>query len=452
MSRTFASLSIYNYRLWFGGAIVSNVGTWMQRVAQDWLVLTVLSQDSGVAVGVVTALQFLPFLLLSAWAGVLADRVDQRKLLLATQSASAALGIGLGALVLLGHVELWHVYIFALLLGVVSAIDAPARQTFVAELVPTENLPNAVGLNSASFNAARLLGPAVAGLVIAWVGTGWVFIVNGFTFIATIMALLAMRPAELRGLERATRKRGQIREGIRYVRRRPDIVVILIIVSVVGMLGFNFQLTSALMARTEFGLGPSEYGILGSVLAIGSLAGALLAARRTRVRVRLVIGAAFGFGVATAVNALMPTFLLYAITCIPVGFAALTMVTTANATVQTTTSPAMRGRVMSLYMVLFVGTTPIGSPLVGWIGEEFGARWAIGVGSIAALLVSTGAAMWAVRFWKIDVSYHLHRPRLRINYPPTDAARDAADADRLAREDASSQIRGQQIEDRRSQA
>jgi len=452
MSRTFASLSIYNYRLWFGGAIVSNVGTWMQRVAQDWLVLTVLSQDSGVAVGVVTALQFLPFLLLSAWAGVLADRVDQRKLLLATQSASAALGIGLGALVLLGHVELWHVYIFALLLGVVSAIDAPARQTFVAELVPTKNLPNAVGLNSASFNAARLLGPAVAGLVIAWVGTGWVFIVNGFTFIATIMALLAMRPAELRGLERATRKRGQIREGIRYVRRRPDIVVILIIVSVVGMLGFNFQLTSALMARTEFGLGPSEYGILGSVLAIGSLAGALLAARRTRVRVRLVIGAAFGFGVATAVNALMPTFLLYAITCIPVGFAALTMVTTANATVQTTTSPAMRGRVMSLYMVLFVGTTPIGSPLVGWIGEEFGARWAIGVGSIAALLVSTGAAMWAVRFWKIDVSYHLHRPRLRITYPPTDAARDAADADRLAREDASSQIRGQQIEDRRSQA
>ncbi|WP_061963316.1 MFS transporter [Demequina aurantiaca] len=452
MSRTFASLSIYNYRLWFAGAIVSNVGTWMQRVAQDWLVLTVLSQDSGVAVGIVTALQFLPFLLLTAWAGVLADRVDQRKLLLFTQSASAALGIGLGALVLLGHVQLWHVYIFALLLGIVSAIDAPARQTFVAELVPTENLPNAVGLNSASFNAARLVGPAVAGLVIAWLGIGWVFIVNGFTFIATILALLAMRSSELAGAERAPRKKGQIREGFRYVRRRPDIVVVLIIVSVVGMLGLNFQLTSALMARTEFGMGPSQYGILGSVLAIGSLAGALLAARRSRVRVRLVIGAAFGFGIATAINATMPTFTLYAITCIPVGFAALTMITSANAMVQTTTSPAMRGRVMSLYMMLFVGTTPIGSPIVGWVGEEFGARWAIGVGSIAALLVSTGAAVWAVRYWRLDVSYHLHKPRLRITYPPTVAARDAADADRQAREEASSKIRSQQIEDKRSQA
>jgi len=452
MSRTFASLSIYNFRLWFGGAIVSNVGTWMQRVAQDWLVLTVLSNDSGVAVGVVTALQFLPFLLLSAWAGVLADRVDQRKLLLATQTASAALGIGLGILVLLGHVELWHVYIFAFLLGVVSAIDAPARQTFVGELVPTKNLPNAVALNSAAFNAARLLGPAVAGIVIAWVGTGWVFIANGFTFIATIFALMAMRTSELKGAERSPRKPGQIKEGIRYVRRRPDIVVILIIVAVVGMFGFNFQLTSALMARTEFGMGPGEYGILGSVLAIGSLTGALLAARRTRVRLRLVVGAAFGFGVATAVNALMPTFLLYAITSIPVGFAALTMVTTANATVQTTTSPAMRGRVMSLYMVLFVGTTPIGSPIVGWIGEEFGARWAVGIGSISALLVSTIAAIWVIRRWKLDVSYHMHKPRLRITYPPTVAARDAAAADQRARDEASSDIKVQQIENRSSQA
>jgi MFS family permease len=452
MSRTFASLSVYNYRLWFGGAIVSNVGTWMQRVAQDWLVLTVLTNESGVAVGVVTALQFLPFLLLSAWAGVLADRVDQRKILLATQTASAILGITLGALVLLGHVELWHVYIFALLLGIVTAIDGPARQTFVAELVPTEMLPNAVALNSASFNAARLVGPAVAGLVIAAVGTGWVFIVNGFTFIATIVALTLMRTAELAGAERAPRRKGQIREGIRYVRRRPDIVVILIIVSVVGMLGLNFQLTSALMARTEFGMGPGQYGILGSVLAIGSLAAALLAARRTRVRVRLVIGAAFAFGVATAVSALMPTYTLYMLSCIPVGFASLTMITSANAAVQTTTTPKMRGRVMSLYMVLFLGTTPIGSPIVGWIGEEFGARWAIGIGSIAALLVSSGAAIWAVRYWKLDVSYHLHRPRIRITYPPTDAARDAADAERVARESASTDISGQQLENKKSQA
>lgn len=452
MNRTFASLTIHNYRLWFGGALVSNVGTWMQRVAQDWLVLTVLTRESGIAVGIVTALQFLPFLVLSAWAGVLADRLDQRKILLATQTASAALGIGLGALVLSGHVVLWHVYVFALLLGIVTAIDGPARQTFVAELVPAKNLPNAVALNSASFNTARLIGPAVAGLFIAWVGTGWVFIVNGFTFIATIGALLLMRVGELTGAPRTHRGRGQIKEGIRYVKRRPDIVVVLVIVSIVGMLGLNFQLTSALMARTEFGMGPSEYGILGSVLAIGSLAAALLAARRTRVRVRLVIGAAFGFGLAAAVSAFMPTYPLYVISCIPVGFASLTMITSANAMVQTTTTPQMRGRVMALYMVLFLGTTPVGSPIVGWIGEEFGARWAIGIGAIAALLVSSGAAIWAIRYWRLDVSYHLHRPRLRITYPPTIAARDAADAERRAREDASTTIRGQQITDSGTQA
>jgi MFS family permease len=400
MRQTFSSLAFFNYRLWFAGALVSNIGTWMQRVAQDWLVLTVLTDESGVAVGIVTALQFLPFLLLSAWAGVLADRLNQRRLLIATQYASAALGLGLAALVLFDLVQLWHVYLLAALLGSVSAIDGPVRQTFVAGLVPVERLSNAVGLNSASFNAARLIGPATAGLLIAWVGTGWVFAINGFTYIATIVALGLMRQRELIVVTRAGRSRGQIREGIRYVRGRPDILVIMVVVAFVSMFGFNFQLTSALMARVEFGRGASEYGALGSIMAIGSLGGALLAARRPRAHLRLVIGAAFAFGVASGAMALMPSYLSYALACIPVGFASLTMMTAANATIQTTTEPALRGRVLALYMMVFLGATPIGSPIVGWVGESFGARWSIGVGAIAALLVAMGAAAWSLRHYK----------------------------------------------------
>jgi len=444
VSETFASLRIRNYRLWFAGALVSNVGVWMQRVAQDWLVLTVLTNESGVAVGVVTALQFAPFLVLSPWAGVLADRVNPRKLLVATQVAQASLAIGLGVLVLSGHVELWHVYGFALLLGCASAIDSPVRQTFVADLVPTENLPNAVGLNSASFNAARLIGPGVAGLLIALIGTGWVFMLNGLTYAATIFALVAMRSGELRSAPRTPRGKGQIREGVRYVRGRPDILVIMAIVGVVSMFGFNFQLTSALMARTEFGMGPSEYGIIGSVIAIGSLTGALLAARRTRVRVRLVIVAAFAFGLSAGVMALMPTYLTYAIACIPVGFTALTMMTAANATIQTTTEPSMRGRVMALYMMVFLGAAPFGSPFIGWIGEVMGARWAIGVGAIASLLVASGAAWWSIRHWDLEVSYHLRRPHLVITYPD-DSLENADDA--AAREAAARALRQQQIQD-----
>ncbi len=418
MSHTFASLKHFNYRLWFVGALVANIGTWMQRVAQDWLVLTVLSDDSGVAVGITTALQFAPTLLLSAWAGVLADRVDRRKLLIGTQAAQAVLAIALGALVLGGHAELWHVYVFAALLGCVSAIDGPVRQTFVAEMVPAAGLSNAVGLNSASFNAARLVGPGLAGLLIAWVGTGWVFMINGVTFVATIFALTQMRLTELHPLPTVARAKGQIREGIAYVRQRSDILVIMVVVGVVSTFGLNFQLTSAMMARTEFDRGASEYGILGSVLAIGSLAGALMAARRERPRVRLVIGSAFAFGVLSGAMALMPTYPSYAVSCIPVGFASLTMMTAANTTIQMTTDPAVRGRVMSLYMIVFLGATPVGSPIVGWVAEEFGARWAIGIGSISALLVASGAAIWAKRHWHLDVRYRVRsRPHLDIRYP-----------------------------------
>jgi MFS family permease len=445
--QTFASLKFFNYRLWFAGALVSNIGTWMQRVAQDWLVLTILTNNSGVAVGITTALQFLPFLFLSPYAGVIADRLDPRKLLIATQAGAATLGVALGVLTLSGHARLWQVYVFATLLGVVSAFDGPVRQTFVTSLVPTESLSNAVGLNSASFNAARLVGPGVAGLVIAAVGTGWCFVINGLTFIATIVALLLMHKDELHRQDRATKKKGQIREGMRYVRRRADILVIMTVVGVVSTFGLNFQLTSALMARTEFNKGAGEYGVLGSILAIGSLTGALLAARRARPRLRIIVGSAGMFGVATGVMALMPNIVAYAAASILVGFFALTMLATANAWIQTTTSPKMRGRVMSLYMLVLLGATPIGSPIVGWIGEHWGARWSILIGSITAVLVAVGAAWWSKRYWNLDLSYAMHRPFVRVAF-----GRTTSEAVRASREEAELKLREQQIENTSGQA
>lgn len=442
MSPTFHSFRYVNYRLWFTGAFVANIGTWMQRVAQDWLVLTVLSNDSGIAVGVTTALQFAPALFLSAWAGLLADRVDRRKLLMATQVGMGVLAGALGLLVMSGSAQLWHVYVFAGLLGCVSAIDGPARQTFVADMVPADRLANAVGLNSASFNAARMIGPGLAGLLIAWVGTGWVFMINAVTFAATIVALARMRVDELQPVPHVARGKGQIREAMRYVRKRSDIIVVMVVVGVVSTFGLNFQLTSAVMARTEFGKGPGEYGILGSVLAIGSLSGALLAARRERPRVRLVVGSALAFGVASGVMALMPTYPLYALATIPVGFASLTMLTAANATIQMSTAPAMRGRVLALYIVVFLGATPVGSPVVGWVAETFGARWSIGIGSIASLLVGGAAAVWAIRNWNLEVRYRLlSRPHLQVRYLD-----DEADELRT-REQVAEQLRQQQAAD-----
>ncbi|GAA1634606.1 MFS transporter [Georgenia ruanii] len=431
MTRTFYSLRYFNYRLWFVGALVANVGTWMQRVAQDWLVLTVLSNDSGLAVGIVTGLQFLPMLVLSPVAGLVADRLPRRKLLVATQAALGLLAAGLGVLVLTGVAELWHVYAFALALGVVTAFDNPVRQTFVAEMVPAKDLPNAVGLNSTSFNAARLIGPGLAGLLIAAVGPGWIFIINAVSFGATIFSLTLMRARELKVLPHAGRGKGQVRAGVEYVRRRSDIVVILVVVGVVSALGLNFQLTSATMAREVFHKGAGEYGVLGSVMALGTLAGALLAARRRRPRVRLVVGAALAFGVSAGIQALMPTYELYALMCIPVGLFSLTMMTAANTTIQMSTEPAMRGRVMSLYMMVFLGSTPIGSPIIGWISEQWGPRWSVGVGAIASILVAVGAAAWVQRHWHMRVSYSLlHRPHLAVVGPGERYTRQVERAER----------------------
>lgn len=435
MSRTFSSLSFYNYRMWFIGALIANIGTWMQRIAQDWLVLTELTDNSGFAVGIVTALQFIPTIFLTPLAGVITDRFNRRKILITTQSALGVLAAGLGAMVLTGIAELWHVYIFALLLGVVSAFDAPARQVFVSELVPSNQLANAVGLNSASFNAARLVGPAIAGLGIAVVGTGWIFLINALSFAATIGAMWAMRVADLRTPPPSRRAKGQLREGIAYVRHRSDIVVIMVTVFVVSALGMNFQLTSAVMAREVFERGAGEYGLLGSIMAIGSLAGALAAARRSRPRVRLVLGAAFGFGVASGLMAIMPTFWTFSAMSILVGFFTLTMITAANTTIQLSTDPTVRGRVMSLYLMVFFGSNPVGAPIVGWIAENWGARWSIGVGAIASVIVALVAAIWVKRNWGVEVSYSLRRkPHVVLTHPDERDLRTQARLDIAAQE------------------
>lgn len=412
-SSTFESLRFPAYRLWFAGALVANIGTWMQRIAQDWVVLTQLTDDSGVAVGTVTALQFLPALLLGPYAGLVADRVSRRHLLMVTQALMGMLALGLGALVLTGVAQLWHVWVFAFALGVVSAFDAPVRQVFVAELVPAEALSNAIGLNSASFNAARLVGPAIAGVAIAGVGAGWVFVLNGVSFAFTILAVAAMRSRDLIAVPHAERARGQVRAGLAYMRRRGDLMLILVVVGVVSAFGLNFQMTSAMMARTEFSRGAADYGLVGSVLAIGSLTGALLAARRGRPRVRHILVAALGFGVAGAAMALAPTWGTYALAAVAVGFCSLTMLASANAYMQAGTAPELRGRVMSIYLMVLLGSTPLGAPIVGWVGEMFGARWSIAVGAIAAVAVALVGMWWARRAWCVEIRY-VREPTRRL--------------------------------------
>jgi MFS family permease len=417
LSPTFRALSNYNYRLYAAGGVVSNTGTWMQRVAQDWLVLQ-LTNNSGTALGITTGLQFLPILLFSPYAGLIADRFPKRRLLQVTQLMMAVPALLLGMLAITGLVETWHVYTLAFVFGVGTAFDAPARQSFVSEMVRRDDLSNAVGLNSASFNAARIVGPALAGFMIAWLGggvqaTGWVIAINALTYAAVVLALQRMREWELNSPEPQRRQKGMIRDGMRYIRSRPDIMMILAIVFFAGTFGLNFQMTSALMATEVFGKGASEYGILGTTMAVGSLSGALLAARRTMVRHRLVILSAVAFGVAEVIGGLAPSYLTFAAWTPVIGITALTMITAANTTVQMTTAPELRGRVMALYMMIFMGGTPLGAPIVGWIGEVFGARWTlIGGGAITVLGTLVAAAVFSRTQGLLDPEVN-DRPRLR---------------------------------------
>ena len=415
MSPTFHSLGVRNYRVYAAGGIVSNVGTWMGRVAQDWLVLTILTDHSAVALGLVTGLQFLPFLILAPWAGMIADRFPKRAILLVTQTALLVTALALAVLTALGVVELWHVYALALIQGVATAIDNPARQTFVSEMVDQEQIPNAVALNSASFNLGRLVGPGLAGLLIAWFGVAPALFVNAASFVFVLVALTMMNADELTPVPRAQGK-GQIREGLRYVRGRPDIILILFLVFVLGTFGMNFQVTTALMATMVFHKGAGEYGILGSIMAVGSLTAALLSARRPEPRLRVLLAALAGFTASTAVLSVAPSYEVFAVLLVPTGLAALTALTTANAMVQTSVDPMVRGRVMALYMAIFMGGTPFGAPLIGWIGDTWGPRWTIAIGTIMVGLSLAVVALWFTRRNNVAVTFQTQsRPRLQIS-------------------------------------
>lgn len=421
----FRSLHVHNYRLWFIGALISNIGTWMQRTAQDWLVYDILTDQNAAAMGVVMALQLGPQLFIAPWAGLIADSVDRRRLLIATQSVMAALGLGLGLLVVFGLAELWHVYAFALALGVVSAIDAPARQAFASELVRDEFLPNAVALNSASFNGARMIGPAVAGLLTAAVGPGWVFLINAVTFGAMISVLGVLRRSELRILERSAPGRGRILAGFSYVRGRPDLMMVMFAVFVVGTFGLNFAVYIAAMARTEFNTGAGIFGTLSSIMAVGSVTGALLSARRERPRLRFVFGAAGAFGAACILAALAPSVWLFGLALVPVGLFALTLMTSANAYVQTTTAQEMRGRVMALYFAIFLGGTPIGAPIVGWVTNAYGPRWGLAVAAASGLVAAVAGLAWIWRSHHVTLRLERSAPRrLRLTLAAT--ARDVS--------------------------
>ncbi|MBR7741995.1 MFS transporter [Phycicoccus sp. BSK3Z-2] len=426
MSPTFSSLEVRNYRLWFAGGLVSNVGTWIGRVGQDWLVLTVLTAGSATALGIVTGLQFLPFLLLAPWAGLVADRFDRRRILLVTQSMLALTSLALGVLAVTGTAQLWHVYVTALVQGVTTAIDNPARQAFVSEMVPADRLSNAVALNSASFNTGRLVGPGVAGLVIAWWGTGEALLLNTLTFVFVLVALSMLTVADLRSPERA-RGRGGIREGFEYVLHRKDIQLVMVLVFVLGTFGMNFQITMALMATKVFGQGAGEFGLLGSIMAVGSLTAALMSARRKEARLRVLLLSLVGFTLSAALAALAPTYWTFALALVPVGLTALTALTTANAMVQTRVAPEMRGRVMALYMAIFMGGTPVGAPMIGWISEQFGPRWTIGVGAVAVGLVLVAVSVWLAHAENVRVSYESQRrPRVSVTTEPV--VRDREDA------------------------
>lgn len=406
MKGMFRSLSLFNFRVWTIGALVSNIGGWMQATAQDWVVLTQLTDNDATAMGVTMALQFGPPLAMVGVTGWVADRFDRRRLLAVTQSVLMLLAIAVGVLLLTGVMTLPLMWGFALGFGVVNAFDGPARQAFVTDVVARENASNAVALNAASFNAARMIGPAVGGFLIVLVGTGWVFIANAATFLAMLIALALLRPAELIPRVRAPGP-ARLADGLRYVARRPDLIVTFVMVFLLGAFGMNFPIFASTMAL-EFGQDADGYGVLSSILAIGSLTGALLSARRARARIRVVILAAGGFGVASLVSAAMPVYVAYAATLVVVGFCTVTMLTTANGYVQTTTDPALRGRVLALYIAILMGSTPVGAPIAGWVATTFGPRAAIVVGAVAALVACGIGIAW------MSASGRFHRRRDRM--------------------------------------
>ncbi|RBY91988.1 MFS transporter [Blastococcus sp. TF02-8] len=426
----FRALRVRNYRRFASANLLSLTGTWMQRIGQDWLVLQ-LSDDSGVALGLITALQFGPSLLLSMYGGVLADRYAKRRLLLVSQTLMGLLSLALGVLVAADAVALWHVFVLAGLLGAVSAVDAPVRQSFVSEMVGPSLLTNAVSLNSTIFNGARLVGPSLAGLLIGAAGgdTAPAFFLNAVSFAFTIAALAGMRTDELLPSPPVARGKGQLREGLSYTWAHPDLVLAMALAFVLGTFGFNYQVTIALMARESFDLGAEAFGLLSTAFAVGSLSGALLSTRRSvRPRQRFLVGSAVVFGLLTVVSGLMPTYLTFALMLVPTGAAGLMFSVANNSFVQLGVDPQMRGRVMALYFMCFMGGTPVGAPLVGWISEHLGAPWGLILGGAVCVVAGLAAAAFLARHRSVRLELQRSPLRMRLR---VGALRNAVPAPQL---------------------
>jgi MFS family permease len=390
---------------------VSNTGSWMQRVAQDWLVLE-LTHNSGTALGITTGLQFLPLLLFSLWGGVIADRYPKRRILMVTQTVMGVLALILGVLALTGAVRIWQVYALAFGLGLATVVDNPTRQAFAVEMVGRDAMANAIALNSAVFNLARVAGPAVAGVVIGVLGTPAAFLVNAASYGAVLIGLKLMRPAELHQVQRAQRGPGQLREALSYVRARPALWMMLILIFFVSTFGMNFQVTTALMSRTVFHTGASAFGLASAVFAIGALGGALVAARRSRPTLRLLLATSFLFSILEIVSGAVPDYLTFLLVLIPTGLTLLIFTTAANSSTQLNTAPDMRGRVMGLYMLVFLGGTPIGSPLAGWVAAAYGARMALIAGGVISVVATVAMTFLVARSRGVRVRTYLRPTEL----------------------------------------
>jgi len=398
MRNMFRSLSVYNYRVWASGAIVSNVGTWMQRVAQDWIVLTQLTHNDATAVGITTAFQFAPQLIFLPFTGYAADHLNRRKLLIVTQSTMGLLALGIGILTVTGLIQLWEVYAFAFLLGSAAAFDSPARQTFVGELVDGEQLTNAVGLNSTSFNMARMIGPAVAGVLITAVGSGWVFIINAASFGAVLISFRFLKVNELHPSLRASHASGGFVEGFRYVWRRPDLKVIMIMMFLIGTFGLNFPIYISTMAVSVFHKGAGEFGLLTSIMAVGTVAGALLAARRQHPRLALLLVSSAVFAIGCLLASISPSYTLFGLSLIIIGISAQTLTTSSTTILQLSTDPIMRGRVIAIFLAVALGGTPIGAPIVGWVANTYGPRWGLVVGAASGVVAAFVGLYYLIRY------------------------------------------------------
>ncbi|MEV0623634.1 MFS transporter [Nonomuraea sp. NPDC050404] len=411
----FRSLRVPNYRMFAAGGMVSNIGTWLQRTAQDWLVLDLTAgpgnaHGSATALGTATALQFLPMLLFGMFGGVLADRYPKRPILITAQILMAGLALTIGILTMTGSAQVWHVYVMAFLLGMISCVEVPSRQAFVVEMVGRGDLPNAIALNSSIFNLARVVGPALAGVLIFVLGgTGPIFLINALTFSGVIASLIFMRKAELNPAPPVPRAKGQLREGLRYVLRHEELLMPVLLIAFVSIFSQSFSMSIALMARETFEAGASSFGLASSMFAVGALGGALLAARRARLSRKVLFAGAIGFGLFQIATGVAPIYPVYLAVLVPTGIALITINTAANASVQLATSPEMRGRVMGIYMLVFTGGAPLGAPLIGWLSELGGPRMGVVLSGVL-VLAGTGLAVLLTRL----ISSRVRKPALAV--------------------------------------